>query len=71
MQNRFCRECKHSQPAPQSDWRLQCRHPKVLGQHAYALASPIVRGVDASEERGLGRFHGRCGMRGALWEFKQ
>lgn len=70
MQNKFCRDCVHSAPDGQSDWKMLCMHPRVLGQSQYALASPIAKGVDASDERSKGFWQGRCGRRGALWELK-
>lgn len=70
MENKFCRDCVHSRADSSANWRLQCVHPQVLGHSAYSLASPHPRGVDASDERAKGFWHGKCGRRGALWEMK-
>lgn len=67
---RYCKDCKHSKPAPRAEWNLRCLHPIVNAADAWALSKSEISGSEARTEREKGWFRGKCGMRGALWEPK-
>jgi hypothetical protein len=68
-QVKFCRDCKHCIPEPESAWSLKCVNPTVNRNDPWALAGAKPHGSDAREERHR-RWPAPCGKRGALWEAK-
>ena len=72
MEVKFCKDCKWSEPELNSEWNLCCFHPEVNAGDNYALASSKLTGTCCRDERNKGRgvmrWYGVCGMRGAKWE---
>jgi hypothetical protein len=68
----FCKDCKHSKPAPKSGWELRCFHPIVNAEDNYALAGRNERSASTSctSERERAAWFSGCGKKGKLWEPK-
>jgi len=70
MEVKFCRDCRHSMPEPDSAWLLCCTHPEVNKRDSWALSgATYFICMRARDERGK-KWFAPCGMKGKLWEPK-
>ena len=68
---KYCRDCKWSVEKKDSYNYLNCSHPLVNADDAYALSSIKLSYVECQTERRLGMFKiSMCGKIGKLWEAK-
>ena len=70
MLPKFCKDCKHSEPDPQSQWTLNCKNPQVNGNDPWALAYATFRGTSCSSERSAKSWFAKCGIKGKLYDPK-
>jgi hypothetical protein len=69
----LCGDCKWSivDNRHSGSWTHDCTHPKIVSRDKYALArnwEGRPAGSSCSDERG--KWAGRCGITGRLWEGK-
>ena len=63
---KLCRDCVYGTKQTASSWKMNCQHPEVNRQDAYALAYADFVGSDTIDERRK-TWWAACGQRGKLW----